>query len=147
MENRHAPNACNECRFIIHIRVPLLRAQLRCPRLDSGAFRDRRGGGATSGANYTLFGSLGQFTSGTSAGTSYTVEVGFFAFNWDTDGDGMPDWWEELYSGYPCYLDPLVHTDVQQRCSVDDHGNGLTNLEEYLLEVSPQRPGTINARL
>ncbi len=38
--------------------------------------------------------------------------------NWDTDGDGMPDWWEKATG----------HTDG----NLDEDGDGYTNLEEYL---------------
>ena len=45
------------------------------------------------------------------------------AVNWDTDGDGMPDLWEELISGLNPFA-PDQNGDL-------DH-DGYTNLEEYL---------------
>jgi hypothetical protein len=42
---------------------------------------------------------------------------------WDTDGDGMPDGWEEIIAG----LNPLVADN-----NGDLDGDGYTNLEEYL---------------
>ena len=38
--------------------------------------------------------------------------------NWDTDQDGMPDWWEEVKG--------------VSDGNADDNGDGYTNLEEYL---------------
>lgn len=43
----------------------------------------------------------------------------------DTDGDGLPDWWESLYG--------LESVDPQS----DSNGNGLSNLEEYLRGLNP----------
>ena len=39
----------------------------------------------------------------------------------DSDNDGLPDWWEELYFEGPTIADPAVDSD-------DD---GMTNLQEY----------------
>lgn len=46
----------------------------------------------------------------------------------DTDGDSLPDWWEEIY-GY----DPLVADDA----SLDIDNDGLTTYEECLHGASP----------
>jgi len=46
-----------------------------------------------------------------------------FEVVFDSDGDGMPDWWEEQYS---C-LDPQFHDDDQ-----DPDGDGLTTWQEFL---------------
>ncbi|HOG49615.1 MAG TPA: S8 family serine peptidase, partial [Lentisphaeria bacterium] len=46
----------------------------------------------------------------------------------DTDGDGMPDWWETLYG-----LDPYNPYDADE----DLDGDGLTNLYEYLAGTNP----------
>jgi len=45
----------------------------------------------------------------------------------DTDGDGMPDWWETLHS-----LDPATD-DADE----DPDGDGLTNVEEYERRSDP----------
>ncbi len=46
----------------------------------------------------------------------------------DTDGDGMPDWWEKKYG-----LDPNDPSDAAK----DKDGDGYTNLEEYLNGTDP----------
>ena len=45
----------------------------------------------------------------------------------DTDADGLPDWWEELYFGDPLVADPLE----------DEDGDGRTNLAEYEAGTDP----------
>lgn len=52
----------------------------------------------------------------------------------DTDGDGMPDWWEELHFGGPTAAKP----------NDDSDGDGLTNLEKFQLNphLSPVNPDT-----
>jgi len=54
----------------------------------------------------------------------------------DTDGDGLPDWWEELHFGGPTAANP----------NDDPDGDGLTNLQEYELDtrLSPVDPDTDN---
>jgi hypothetical protein len=58
--------------------------------------------------------------------------------DWDSDGDGMPDGFEVLdpsfglpYTNVPddCRMDPLNANDADLDCD----GDGLTNLEEYLV--------------
>ena len=46
----------------------------------------------------------------------------------DTDGDGIPDFWESLYG-----LDPNNKADA----SLDSDGDGLTNLQEYIAGTDP----------
>ena len=53
----------------------------------------------------------------------------------DSDGDGLPDWWEIQYG-----LNPHDPTDAAQ----DADGDGMTNLQEYLAGTNPQDP---NSRL
>ncbi len=50
----------------------------------------------------------------------------------DTDGDGLPDWWEERHFGGPTAADPDEDAD----------GDGLTNMEEFLLGTDPTNPDT-----
>jgi hypothetical protein len=50
----------------------------------------------------------------------------------DTDGDGMPDSWEQQYFGSPTAANPNADAD-------DD---GLTNLNEYLAGTDPQDPNS-----
>jgi len=45
----------------------------------------------------------------------------------DTDGDGLPDWWEDVY-----YADP----------DGDPDADGLTNLQEFGLNTDPGNPDT-----
>ena len=53
----------------------------------------------------------------------------------DSDGDGIPDWWTQLYFGHPTGL-ALDYS----RAADDPDGDGLTNLEEYRLGTDPQNP-------
>jgi hypothetical protein len=46
--------------------------------------------------------------------------------NLDTDGDGLPDWWESLYFGNP------TNTLAQTKAA-----NGFSNLQCYWLGLSP----------
>lgn len=51
----------------------------------------------------------------------------------DSDGDGVPDWWE-LKAG----LNPADPADAE----VDSDGDGLSNLPEYLAGTDPWNPET-----
>jgi hypothetical protein len=48
----------------------------------------------------------------------------------DTDGDGIPDWWEKKYG-----LDPNDPSDANK----DLNGDGYTNLEKYLYGIDPTK--------
>jgi hypothetical protein len=58
-----------------------------------------------------------------------------FAFSMgfvDTDGDGIPDWWENQYG-----LNPYDPNDI------DTDGDGETNLSEYLSHTDPNDPNSV----
>jgi hypothetical protein len=46
----------------------------------------------------------------------------------DTDGDGIPDWWETKYG-----LDPNDPSDAAKDCN----GDGYTNIEKYINGIDP----------
>src|SRR5262249_31243325 len=48
----------------------------------------------------------------------------------DSDGDGIPDWWEKKYG-----LDPNDPSDANK----DKNGDGYTNLEKYLSGIDPTK--------
>lgn len=54
----------------------------------------------------------------------------------DSDGDGMPDWWEVIYS-----LDPNSATGVNG-ADGDPDSDGLSNLYEYLGDTDPRKADT-----
>lgn len=51
----------------------------------------------------------------------------------DTDGDGIPDWWERAHG-----LNFTNSTDA----TTDDDGDGFTNLQEYLAGTDPANPAS-----
>jgi hypothetical protein len=51
----------------------------------------------------------------------------------DTDGDGVPDWWESRYA-----LNPLSQNDA----ALDPDGDGLSNLQEFLNATDPNVANT-----
>lgn len=51
----------------------------------------------------------------------------------DSDGDGMPDWWENKYSVAPAFLDPNDIADA----SGDADADTFSNLYEYLHNMNP----------
>ncbi len=53
---------------------------------------------------------------------------------WDTDGDGMPNWWESTYGTNPSLADN----------NGDLNGDGYTNLEAYLQSAAVPEPGTLS---
>ena len=52
----------------------------------------------------------------------------------DSNGNGLPDWWEAFYFGSPTSADP----------SADSSGTGMNNLQKYLAGLNPLDP---NSRL
>jgi hypothetical protein len=49
------------------------------------------------------------------------------AATWDSDADGLPDWWETAFS-----LNPKSAKGDYSDANIDSDGNGYTQLEEYL---------------
>lgn len=47
--------------------------------------------------------------------------------NWDSDGDGMPNWWEEFHG-----FNPNGAKGNFDESNADSNGDGYTNLEDYL---------------
>ena len=60
-------------------------------------------------------------------GGQYRLDLLVQGDSTDTDGDGMPDWWEALQG-----LNPLVND-----AGLDPDGDGWTNLEEFLRGSDP----------
>jgi uncharacterized protein (DUF2141 family) len=55
---------------------------------------------------------------------------------YDSDGDGLPDWWEQLYG-----LDPLDPNGANG-ASGDPDNDGLNNIAEYLAQTEPMNGDT-----
>jgi len=71
---------------------------------------------------------------GTAILAQYNAEVDQFIER-DSDGDGMPDWWEALY---PAFLNVNDPADAAR----DQDTDGLTNLQEYQNKTLPNNPDT-----
>ncbi|MDW8349818.1 MAG: alpha-amylase family glycosyl hydrolase [Verrucomicrobiae bacterium] len=70
----------------------------------------------------------------TGTAPSFTLAFGFQAgstITLDSDGDGLPDAWEAQYN-----LDPNNPSGLQG-ASGDPDGDGLTNIEEFILGLNP----------
>jgi hypothetical protein len=55
----------------------------------------------------------------------------------DSVGDGIPDWWRQLYFG-----GSGMTTNSSSCASCDPDGDGLSNLQEYLLGSNPTDPNS-----
>ena len=67
------------------------------------------------------------------AGTSEFSPSLAIGFAPDSDGDGLPDFWEEKY---PTCLNPVVPDPPNEDCD----GDGFTNLQEYRANTDPTQP-------
>jgi hypothetical protein len=56
---------------------------------------------------------------------------GFDLSGWDSDSDGLPDWWELQY-----------YSELTHGASFDGDGDGLTSLQEYQNGTNPLNPDT-----
>ncbi|MDQ2949109.1 MAG: hypothetical protein M3Y27_24750, partial [Acidobacteriota bacterium] len=64
-----------------------------------------------------------------------TFSLGFetgAALTYDSDGDGLPDWWSQKYFGHP-----TGQARDLSRPGDDPDGDGKTNLQEYILGSNP----------
>ncbi len=71
------------------------------------------------------------FRSGTDGAGIHAIQIVHATA--DTDGDGMPDWWE-----FKNKLKPNSAADA----SLDPDGDGLTNLQEFIRGTDPHNPDT-----
>ena len=63
----------------------------------------------------------------------------------DIDGDGLPNYWEDMYNQSDNLLDPYMNdtdSDGVPDGDEDPDGDGLTNYEEYLNGTDPNNPDT-----
>jgi hypothetical protein len=98
------------------------------PQIDA---RDTRIIGETLAGTYTYRGSISNSpglpdtTADVGGWENYGNETRPAGF--DTDNDGMPDWWETIKG-----LSPTSPTGDFAECNADPDGDGYTNLEDYL---------------
>lgn len=79
----------------------------------------------------TWYWRVDSYPDGDANGTPVTGQVFSFTIA-DTDGDGLPDWWEIQYFGGPTAAD----------ANADPDNDGLTNLEEFIRGTDPTNPDT-----
>ncbi|CAN5386787.1 hypothetical protein BH23VER1_BH23VER1_10990 [soil metagenome] len=71
------------------------------------------------------------FSISTGADAGWVDAISYLA---DTDLDGLPDWWEEMFFG-----------DLSQGPSDDSDGDGQSNLSEYFSGFDPSDPASVFA--
>ena len=64
------------------------------------------------------------------SGTGVTVTTTVIAAGADTDGDGIPDAWERLYTGNLTTMNGTTDTD----------GDGISDIKEYTADTNPTDP-------
>lgn len=95
--------------------------------------------GFTGTSRFAPGGATGVFPTNVDRGPANRYAAGTFAFTTeDADGDGLPDFWENLYG-----LNPNSASDV----GLDGDSDGLTNLEEFENDLSPNDPDFDNDTL
>ncbi|MBI3417176.1 MAG: VCBS repeat-containing protein [Verrucomicrobia bacterium] len=102
----------------------------------TGFRRVPRFGNCHHRTNYILFGSF--LPAGTYYWSVQAVDTAFAGGPWaaeqsfviaDTDGDGLPDWWELAHG-----LNPNSAADA----ALDSDGDGFTNAQEFAADTNPQ---------
>ena len=66
---------------------------------------------------------------------AFSVDIGTAL---DSDADGIPDWWMNLYFGHP-----TGQAGDLSRAQDDADGDGLSNLQEYLAGTIPIDPSSV----
>jgi hypothetical protein len=78
---------------------------------------------------FTNDGSVG----GISQGAAYTLQVSVEHPLFDTDGDGMPNYWETIFN---------LNINSSADAGIDSDTDGLTNLQEFALGTDPRESDT-----
>ena len=91
---------------------------------------------------------LGDYTSGT-FGNYFDVTIDYVRYDGtgaylptgaDADSDGMPDAWEFFHYNEGGTYSAMVSALTNAVASVDDDGDGLSNLQEYIANTDPGDP-------
>jgi alpha-galactosidase len=84
----------------------------------------------------TYYWRVNSYTNGTPTG-SPVIGTLFRFLVYDSDGDGIPDWWMLQYFGHATGL-----ASDKSRAQDDADGDGLTNLQEYQIGTNPKNADT-----